>query len=319
MPSVLRFGLQIPSFTIPGVAGDSLFERIAGVATAAESSGFDAVFVMDHLYQIRNVGQPDEPMLEAYTLLAGLAARTARVRLGTLVTGVTYRNPALLAKIVTTLDVVSAGRALLGIGAAWNDEEHDAFGFDFPTTRERMDRLEEALQICRAMFDGERPTFEGRHYRTNQVLNVPAPVNRIPILVGGGGEQRTLRLVARYADACNVFGDPATIRHKLDVLRQHCEREGRDPAEITKTSLRTLLVAPTAEEAERQGEVLRRARGVDEETYRSWAIVGDVAGVAAALRPYFEAGLDGMIVNLANVYEIGAVELAAQALQQAAA
>jgi F420-dependent oxidoreductase-like protein len=318
MPSVLRFGLQIPSFTIPGVAGDSLFERIAGVATAAESSGFDAVFVMDHLYQIRNVGQPDEPMLEAYTLLAGLAARTARVRLGTLVTGVTYRNPALLAKIVTTLDVVSAGRALLGIGAAWNDEEHDAFGFDFPTTRERMDRLEEALQICRAMFDGERPTFEGRYYRTNQVLNVPAPVNRIPILVGGGGEQRTLRLVARYADACNVFGDPATIRHKLDVLRQHCEREGRDPAAITKTSLRTLLVAPTAEEAERQGEVLRRARGVDEETYRSWAIVGDVAGVASARRPYFEAGLDGMIVNLANVYEIGAVELAAQALQQAA-
>jgi F420-dependent oxidoreductase-like protein len=318
MPPVLRFGLQIPSFTIPGVAGDSLFERIAGVATAAESSGFDAVFVMDHLYQIRNVGQPDEPMLEAYTLLAGLAARTARVRLGTLVTGVTYRNPALLAKIVTTLDVVSAGRALLGIGAAWNDEEHEAFGFDFPATRERMDRLEEALQICRAMFDGERPTFEGRYYRTHQVLNVPAPVNRIPILVGGGGEQRTLRLVARYADACNVFGDPATIRHKLDVLRQHCEREGRDPAEITKTSLRTLLVAPTAEEAERQGEVLRRARGVDEETYRSWAIVGDVAGVAAALRPYFEAGLDGMIVNLANVYEIGAVELAAQALQQAA-
>jgi F420-dependent oxidoreductase-like protein len=319
MPPVLRFGLQIPSFTIPGVAGDSLFERIAGVATAAESSGFDAVFVMDHLYQIRNVGQPDEPMLEAYTLLAGLAARTARVRLGTLVTGVTYRNPALLAKIVTTLDVVSAGRALLGIGAAWNDEEHEAFGFDFPATRERMDRLEEALQICRAMFDGERPTFEGQYYRTHQVLNVPAPVNRIPILVGGGGEQRTLRLVARYADACNVFGDPATIRHKLDVLRQHCEREGRDPAEITKTSLRTLLVAPTAEEAERQGEVLRRARGVDEETYRSWAIVGDVAGVAAALRPYFEAGLDGMIVNLANVYEIGAVELAAQALQQAAA
>jgi F420-dependent oxidoreductase-like protein len=318
MPSVLHFGLQIPSFTIPGLAGDSLFERIAGVATAAESAGFDSVFVMDHLYQIRNVGQPDEPMLEAYTLLAALAARTARVRLGTLVTGVTYRNPALLAKIVTTLDVVSAGRALLGIGAAWNEEEHEAFGFDFPATRERMDRLEEALQICRAMFDGERPTFEGRYYRTLQVLNVPAPVNRIPILVGGGGEQRTLRLVARYADACNVFGDPATIRHKLDVLRQHCEREGRDPAEITKTSLRTLLVAPTVEEAERQGEVLRRVRGVDEETYRSWAVVGDVAGVAAALRPYFEAGLDGMIVNLANVYEIGAVELAAQALQQAA-
>jgi F420-dependent oxidoreductase-like protein len=318
MSHVLRFGLQIPSFTVPGVAENSLFERIAGVATAAESAGFDSLFVMDHLYQIRNVGQPDEPMLEAYTLLGALAARTARVRLGTLVTGVTYRNPALLAKIVTTLDVVSAGRAILGLGAAWNEQEHIAFGFDFPPTRERMDRLEEALQICRAMFDSKRPTIEGQYYRTHDVLNVPAPVSRVPILVGGGGEQRTLRLVARYADACNVFGDPATIRHKLDVLREHCEREGRNPDEITKTSLRTLLVAPTVAEAERQGEVLRRMRGVDEETYRAWATVGDVNGIAAALRPYFDAGLDGLIVNLANVYEIGAVELAAQALQKAA-
>jgi F420-dependent oxidoreductase-like protein len=231
--TVTRLGLQIPNFTFPGVADADLFETVAGIATAAEAHGFDSVWVMDHLYQIGMVGPREDPMLEAYTLLGALAGRTQRAALGTMVTGVTYRNPALLAKIVTTLDVISSGRAILGIGAAWNDDEHAGYGYDFPPAGERLDRLEEALQICRAMFTEEAPTFEGRHYRIHEVLNNPKPIRgRIPILIGGGGERRTLRLVAQYGDACNVFGDAEGVRHKLDVLERHCADVGRDPAEI---------------------------------------------------------------------------------------
>ena len=225
---VTRFGLQIPSFTYPGVEDRDLFARIAEIAVTAEESGFDSVWVMDHFYQITNVGPRTDPMLEAYTLLGALAARTSRASLGTMVTGVTYRNPAMLAKEVTTLDVISGGRAILGIGAAWNDDEHTGYGFDFPPVGERMDRLDEALRICRAMFTEEAPSFSGRYYSTDAALNVPRPIRPegIPILVGGSGERRTLKLVARHADACNLFGDAATISHKLEVLDRHCEAEG---------------------------------------------------------------------------------------------
>ena len=227
----------------------------SSMATAAEESGFDSVWVMDHFYQLPPLGGPSQPMLEAYTLLGALAARTTRVRLGAMVTGVTYRNPAHLAKIVTTLDVISAGRAILGIGAAWYDVEHEGLGFDFPPAGERLDRLEEALQICRAMFREEAPTFEGRYYRIHEARNVPRPVQPggPPILVGGGGEKRTLRLVARYADMCNIFGDAATIAHKVDVLRGHCEAVGRDPARSD---------GQPAEHARPHGE--RRGDGSDE-------------------------------------------------------
>src|SRR5918912_196898 len=169
-------GFQIPNFTYPGVRNDQLFDRIVELATTAERSGFDSVFVMDHFYQIGGVGPRTDPMLEAYTLLGGIAARTERARLGTLVTGVTYRNPALLAKETTTLDIVSKGRAILGIGAAWNEDEHRGYGFDFPAIKERMDRLEEALQICRAMFTEERPSFQGRYYKISNALNNPRPI-----------------------------------------------------------------------------------------------------------------------------------------------
>ncbi|HEV8624091.1 MAG TPA: LLM class F420-dependent oxidoreductase, partial [Acidimicrobiia bacterium] len=221
---VTRLGLQIPNFTFPGVPDADLFETIAGIATTADNSGFDSVWVMDHLYQIEVVGPREDPMLEAYTLLGALAARTRQVALGTMVTGVTYRNPALLAKIVTTLDVISSGRAILGIGAAWNDSEHRAYGYDFPSVSERFERLEDALNICRLMFSPEpAPVYEGRRHSIAGALNNPKPVRgRIPILIGGSGERRTLRLVARYADACNLFGDLETVRHKLDVLERHC-------------------------------------------------------------------------------------------------
>jgi len=251
-----RFGLQLPNFTLGG-GDDALFPRFLELATAGEEAGFSSLWVMDHLYQLPALGGADQPMLEAYTLLGALAARTERAELGTLVTGVTYRNPALLAKQVTTLDVISGGRAVLGIGAAWHDIEHVAFGYDFPSAGERLDRLEEAVQICRAMFTEPSVTFHGRYYRVDAVQNVPRPVRPggPPIMIGGGGERRTLALVARYADRCNVSGDLDTVRHKLAVLRQHCSDAGRDPATITTTRLGSLFLAPTASAADETASI----------------------------------------------------------------
>ena len=265
MSPLTKFGLQIPSFTYgdsADVGPDGLFEQVVSIATTAETSGFDSVWVMDHLFQIPGIGQMDEPMFEAYTLLGGLAARTRRARLGAMVTGVTYRNPALLAKEVTTLDVLSGGRAVLGIGAAWFEAEHQGLGFAFPPLSERFDRLEEALVICRSMFTEEAPSFDGRYYRIDGAINRPRPVHEggPPILIGGGGERRTLRLVAEQADACNLFGDAATIRHKLDVLARHCDEVGRDPATITKTRLGTLVIGASAPEAEGKADALEPAR-----------------------------------------------------------
>ena len=312
----MRFGLQIPNFTYPGVPDDRLFERVADIAVTAERSGFDSVWVMDHFYQIGFNGPPTDPMLEAYTLLGAIAARTSTVELGTMVTGVTYRNPAHLAKIVTTLDVISAGRAVLGIGAAWNEEEHRGYGFAFPPVRERMERLEEALQICRAMFTEEAPSLVGRHSRIDHALNVPRPIRPggIPIMIGGSGEQRTLKLVATYADACNLFGDVPTIRHKLDVLARHCEAVGRDPAQIVKTRLGPLVVADSDQELRRLTEEGRAARGVTEEQFRAVAVIGRPDQVAEQARAYLDAGLDGLLFNLRNAHEVDPVALAGQAL-----
>ena len=284
---VTRLGLQIPNFTFPGVADADLFETIAGIATTAEINGFDSVWVMDHLYQIEMVGPKEDAMLEAYTLLGALAARTRRASLGTMVTGVTYRNPALLAKIITTLDVISSGRAILGIGAAWNVDEHTGYGFDYPSDRERLDRLEEALQINRAMFTEAAPTFEGRHYRVQQVLNNPKPIRgRIPVLIGGSGEKRTLKLVAQYGDACNLFGDLDTVRHKIGVLERHCADVGRDPNEITKTVLMT---------------------------------VSDPSAAADQLAAFRDVGVDGVVINMPNVADLTAVAKAGEALGAALA
>lgn len=313
---VTRWGLQIPNFTFPGGSGKEIFETVTGIATTAEQSGFDSVWVMDHLYQIANVGPETDPMLEAYTLLAALAARTSKASLGTMVTGVTYRNPALLAKEVTTLDVISKGRAILGIGAAWNESEHAGYGFEFPAVKERMDRLEEALQICRGMFTQERFTFEGRYYRTSDVLNEPRPIRAagIPILVGGGGEKRTLRLVAKYADACNFFGNLPEIKHKIEVLERHCEEVGRDPAEITKTRLGGLVIAPTAAEVERKGELVRQQRNIPQERYDSYFVAGDPDRVGQQVRGYLDGGLDGLIFNVHDAADLEVIELAGKTL-----
>ncbi len=330
MDSVTRFGLQIPSFTFPGgadgAAGDAgdggskgLFERVVAIATTAEESGFDSLWVMDHLFQIPMVGALDEPMFESYTLLGGLAARTRTARLGAMVTGVTYRNPAVLAKQVTALDVISGGRAILGIGAAWFDTEHAGLGFTFPPLSERFERLEEALQICRAMFTEDAPSFEGRHYRIDKAVNRPRPVHPggPPILVGGSGERKTLRLVAQYADACNLFGGIEVVRHKLGVLQRHCDGVGRDYGEITKTKLTTLIIAPTASEVDAALAHTAAQRGVDVAAVRDFAIAGDPDAVVEQVAAHFEAGLDGIVFNMPDAYELDHVALAGETLTAA--
>src|SRR2546423_3836560 len=217
---MIKAGLQIPIFTYPGVAPDQLFERVAAVAVAAEESGFDTVMVMDHFYQLPLLGPPEHEMFEAYTLLGALAARTSTAKLGTLVTGVTYRNPAILAKIVTALDVISKGRAFLGIGAAWFDVEHEALGVDFPPVRERFERLEEALQITRAMFRNERPTFEGKHYRVKDAINSPAPITPggPPIMIGGCRGEDDIGLLAGGAHPAPI---PARIYPLLSPINDY--------------------------------------------------------------------------------------------------
>jgi F420-dependent oxidoreductase-like protein len=233
----VRIGLQIPSFTWPeGPA--RLGADLAAIAEAAEEAGFASVWVMDHLFQIRSLGPPEREMLEAYTTLGYLAGRTTRVRLGTMVTAAFFRHPGMLCKQVSALDVLSGGRAWLGIGAGWNQQEARGLGIPFPPLGERFERLEETLQVCLRMWAGDRTPFEGRHYRLEDPLNSPQPLTqpRPPILIGGGGERKTLRLVARYADACNLFPGPQ-VAHKLEVLRRHCEAEGRDYDAIEKTCL----------------------------------------------------------------------------------
>jgi F420-dependent oxidoreductase-like protein len=251
---MIRAGLQIPNFTYPDVAPEDLFERVSAVAVTAEDAGFDTVMVMDHFFQLPLLGPTDNEMFEGYTLLAALAARTSKAKLGTLVTGVTYRNPAILAKVVTSLDVISKGRAFLGIGAAWFDVEHEALGVDFPPVRERFERLEEALHICRGMFRGERPTFEGKHYRVKDAINSPAPITPggPPIMIGGQGEKRTLRLMAEHAEMANLISGYDELPRKLEVLAGHCEDVGRDIGTINKTALLSLFLGKTHEEGVRR-------------------------------------------------------------------
>jgi F420-dependent oxidoreductase-like protein len=242
----LKVGLQISSFTWPG-GPPKLPETLDRVARTADDAGFDSIWVMDHFFQIRSVGRPEEPMLEGFTTLGRLSAITQRARLGLMVGGVHYRNPGLWAKAATTLDVLSAGRGYFGIGAAWNEEESRALGFPFPPLGERYELLEDTLRVVRGMWEGPRGSeerYDGTRVNARRLLNSPQALSRPrpPILVGGGGERKTLRLVARYADACNVFGGPDRVRHKYAVLREHCDAEGRDYAEIERTNLSTVQV-----------------------------------------------------------------------------
>jgi F420-dependent oxidoreductase-like protein len=316
----IRFGLQIPSFNFPETKPEQLLGRLTDIASTAEAAGFDSLFVMDHLHQIPGVGPQTGWMLEGNTALAALAARTSTLNLGLLVGGVTYRNPALMAKIATTLDVLSGGRAILGIGAAWFEDEHRAYGFAFPPLKERFERLEETLVIARAMFTQQAPSFEGTHYRIDGVLNSPHPIRGdIPILVGGSGERQTLRLVAQYADGSNIFGGPDQVRHLVDVLGEHCTTVGRDPAEITKTRLGTLAIAPSHEEAERAMALWPDRMTLPPERLQATLTVGDPDEVGERVRALLDSGLDGLVFNMPNPWDPDAVALAGETLTRTAA
>ncbi|MDQ1373037.1 MAG: hypothetical protein QOJ09_375 [Actinomycetota bacterium] len=290
------FGLQIPNFTF-GVPDDQLFDKVVELATTAEDVGFESVWVMDHFYQLPPLGGPDQPMLEAYTLLGALAASTSRVKLGTLVTGVTYRNPAMLAKIITTLDVISKGRAILGIGAAWYDVEHEGLGFVFPSVKERMDRLEDAVQICRAMFRDDHASFEGQHYAIKDARNLPRPIQEggPEIMIGGGGEKRTLKLVAQYADMCNVVGDPAGIRHKIEVIQRHCKDVGRDPTDVKITRMATMMITDSPEQTAQTREFLTAAAGAEAASAFTF---GQEDEIVSQVEELIDAGVDTFIFNM---------------------
>ena len=270
----MKIGLQVPDFTWPGGPAQ-LGADLAAVARTADEAGFGFIAVMDHFFQIGVVGPPEHEMLEAYTTLGYLAACTSRAKLVTLVTGTVYRHPGILAKIVTTLDVLSGGRAWLGIGAAWNEDESRGLGIPFPPVAERFERLEETLQICLQMWRGDESPYRGRHYQLDRPLNSPQALTKPhpPIMIGGGGEKKTLRFVARYAQACNLFPGPE-LGHKLGVLREHCEREGRDYDEIEKTCY---FVYDVGEKGEKANQV------VDQ--------LGQLAGMG------FQAAI-GMVVNV---------------------
>ncbi len=287
------FGFHMPTFTFPGVPSDRLFDRVAENAKAAEKAGFDLVTVMDHFYQIGGIGPETEPMMEAYTTLSALATQTSRVKLGTLVTGVTYRNPALLVKQVTTLDVISKGRAIFGIGAAWNEVEHRGYGIEFPPIARRMDRLGEALTIAKLMFTQDRPSFEGTYYKIDRALNVPRPIQPggPKILIGGGGERRTLRLLAEHGDIGHWFGgNLEDLKRKKKVFEEHCAAVNRDPSEVLLTVGLTLVLAENEKDAKALLEGLTPER-------RAIAKTATVSQAAEVIGEYMEAGFGGFTFN----------------------
>jgi F420-dependent oxidoreductase-like protein len=288
----IRLGYQIPNFTYPGVPVENTFDTVAAQAREAEAAGFDTVLVMDHFYQLPGIGAPENAMLEAYTTLGALAASTSTIQLSALVTGNTYRNPALLAKTVTTLDVVSHGRAILGIGAGWFEREHHDLGFEFGTFGQRFERLEEALTIIAPMLKGEPATLDGKWYTARGAMNNPRVRPTIPIMLGGSGEQKTFRLAARFADHMNIICDVTELPRKVAALRQRCEEIGRDPATLATSYLVMGMVGETEQEAKELGQTIPEDR-------RNRAFLGTAEQVADQLREQvLGAGIDGITINL---------------------
>ncbi|MGH1491325.1 MAG: LLM class F420-dependent oxidoreductase [Acidimicrobiales bacterium] len=297
-----RLGYQIPNFTYPDTAPGDIFGNIVAQAKAAEAAGFDRVLVMDHFYQLPGIGAPEEPMFECYTLLAALAQHTETVRLSALVTGNTYRHPTLLAKTITALDHVSNGRATLGIGAGWFEMEHDSLGYEFGTFTDRFEKLEEALQIIGPMLRGEPVSLDGKRYKVSEAVNSPAPISRVPIMIGGSGEKKTLRMVAQYADESNLAGGAIEeIPRKLDALAAHCERLGRDRSEIKVTKLLMGCIAPTMEDAEADLRSIGAVKGWNDEVLemvKGILIYGDPDTVGEKIEAAIGMGLDGITINL---------------------
>jgi F420-dependent oxidoreductase-like protein len=299
----IRLGLQIPNFTY-GTPVAELFPAVKAQAREAEAAGFDTVLVMDHFYQLPTLGQPDEPMLEAYTTLGALASATERVQLSTLVTGNTYRNPTLLAKEITTLDVVSGGRAILGIGAGWFELEHQQLGFEFGTFTERFEKLEEALQIIIPMTHGERPSFSGKWYHTETAITEPRYRDHIPVMLGGSGEKKTFRMAAQYADHLNIIAPMDELPGKLRALHERCAEANRDPATLETSCLLTVVL-----DGYESHSAIDEARG-------GRAVAGSPEQVADEIkRRVLDVGIDGVIVNLpTHRYTPGVITKVGEAL-----
>ncbi|KZS75828.1 LLM class F420-dependent oxidoreductase [Mycobacterium kansasii] len=299
----IRLGFQIPNFSY-GTGVEKLFPSVIAQAREAEAAGYDSLFLMDHFYQLPMLGTPDQPMLEAYTALGALATATERLQLGTLVTGNTYRNPALLAKIITTLDVVSAGRAILGIGAGWFELEHRQLGFEFGTFTDRFERLEEALQILDPMIKGERPTVSGKWYTTESAMAEPRYRDRIPVLVGGGGEKKTFAIAARNADHLNIIAALDELPRKIDAVAARCEEAGRDPSTLETSVMLTVVIDEKAK-PDQPAETSRRM------------VIGSPAQIADQVQAkVLDAGVDGLIINLsAHGYSPGLITTAAETLR----
>jgi F420-dependent oxidoreductase-like protein len=292
----MKFGMQHPNFTYDG-QGSQVVDSLKGLATEAERTGFDSFWVMDHFHQIQYVGQPKEPMLESWTTLSVLAGMTSKIRLGPLVTGNVYRHPSVLAKIGATLDVLSKGRLFMGIGAAWNEEESQAYGIPFPPTKERFRRLEEAAQIIRKMWTEEKVDFDGQFYKIKGAYCNPKPVQKPhpPIMIGGSGEKETLRLVAKYGDACNVFGSPDTFRKKMNILLDHCKTVGRDYDSILKTKLGVVMIDKNRAALEER--IATRYKGVPEAMLREMVTYGGPEDVRRQLESFRDAGVQLFIMS----------------------
>jgi F420-dependent oxidoreductase-like protein len=304
----VKFGLQHPSFSYDG-HGAQIADSMKQLILRAEGLGFDSFWVMDHFHQIRFVGTPDEPMLEGWTTIAALSGITSKIRLGTLVTGNTYRHPSVLAKIGATLDVMSKGRLFMGLGAGWNEEEANAYGIPFPSTKERLKHLEEAVQVIKKMWTEEPANFNGKYYKLQAAYCNPKPIQKPhpPIMIGGEGERETLRIVAKYANACNLFGSPKTVTHKLNVLREHCKTAGRDYNEILKTKLTRIVISKTKDEAERR--LAELSEGTPPERIKEMAIYGTPEAVCHQVEALGDAGVQYLIVNFGAKYESEGVSL----------
>lgn len=316
---VTTVGLQFAGYSFAGVLDSGIFERVTQIALRAEASGFDSLWTMDHVQQIGSLGERDEPILEAYTTLAALAALTSSVRLGVLVSACGFRNPALLAKMVTTIDVISGGRAVLGIGAGWLEEEYHAYGLPFPPARARLEELADAVAVCRAMFQDDEAEVTGRAHSVRGALNNPRPVTDggPPILIGGGGEKVLIPLVARLGDACNFFGAPATVRHKLAVLERACVAVGRDPDEITKTWLGPAAILDSEEEVHEALERMGRLLGVQAAAAQGFVLCGTEHQVERQVAAYRDVGVEGLIVTVLDPGDLDMVERVGLTLRKA--
>jgi F420-dependent oxidoreductase-like protein len=311
----MQFGLQHPNFSFDydsqsnNADTSQIADSLKNLITKAENIGFDSFWVMDHFHQIQFVGRPEEPMLEGWTIISMLAGITTKIKLGTLVTGMIYRYPSVLAKVAATLDVLSKGRLYMGIGAGWNEQESLAYGISFPSNQERMLRLEEAIQIIRKMWTEEPyASFNGKYYQIHNAYCNPKPIQKPspPILVGGSGERKTLKIVAKHADACNLFGSPETVRKKLDILKEHCKTVGRDYDSILKTKLGAIMIDDNSDMV--KNRVRETFRGIPEEQIKEFVIYGTPEDVLRQIEILEQVGIQYLIVDLEPSRELEALD-----------